>query len=158
MQEETDITATPRASLQSHSRYAPTVPISINAAKAQAYQYRPRKDSILAGYKPLSPIDGVLTPRRSLSFAPLETYQTSESRWAERRPSENSSLPYPQSFPNDFTDQSTTYDYKFLTPRTAMFRDTMYAPLSMSAPTERWDGITWNDSFVYQGVDAHNKG
>lgn len=139
---ENDTSSTPRATRQTHSRFAAAAPISINAAKAQAYQSRPRKDSLLAVYKPLSPIDGVLTPRRSVSAFPLDSYQTSDSWKGERRPSESSYLPYPQSFPNDFSDQPNAYEYRFLTPRTAMFRDTMYAPMSMSAPSERWDGLT----------------
>lgn len=154
---ENDTSSTPRATRQNHSRFATAAPISINAAKAQAYQYRPRKDSLLAGYKPLSPIDGVLTPRRSVSAFPLDSYHTSEFWKGERRPSENSYLPYPQSFPNDFSDQPNAYEYRFLTPRTAMFRDTMYAPMSMSAPSERWDGLAWHDSLPYQGVDEQNK-
>lgn len=139
---ENSASSTPRTTQQTHSRFATAAPISINAAKAQAYQYRPRKDSLLAGYKPLSPIDGVLTPRRSISAFPLDSHQTSDSWKGGRRPSDTSYLPYPQSFPNDFGDQSNAYEYRFLTPRTAMFRDSMYAPLSMSAPSERWDGFT----------------
>lgn len=151
-EDEGNASLTPRARTNGFSRFAPPMPISIDATKAQDYWYRPRRDSVLATHKPLSPIDGVYTPTRPFASTPPQSlYQASafrrESR-EERRLSETSYLPYPQSFPNDFADQPATYEYRFMTPRTATFRDGAFAPLSMSAPTERWDGIAWQDSLV----------
>lgn len=158
--EESQASATPRAKSSTFSRVVPPMPISINATKAQDYWYRPRRDSVLAMHKPLSPIDGVYTPNRPHASTPLQSlYQASEFRKGERRPSETSHMPYPQSFPNDFTDQPPTYEYRFMTPRTATFRDGSYAPLSMSAPSERWDGLAWQDSLVMPGPpDRHREG
>jgi hypothetical protein len=148
-EEEATASLTPRAKGTGFSRFAAPMPISINASKAQDYYYRPRKDSILAAHKPLSPIDGVYTPNRPYASTPLQSlYQASDLRKGERRPSETSYMSYPQSFPNDFSEQPATYEYRFMTPRTATFRDGGFAPLSMSAPSERWDGIAWQDSLT----------
>ena len=157
-EEESNALPTPRAKSSGFSRFAPPMPISINATKAQDYWYRPRRNSVLAMHEPLSPIDGVYTPSRPYATTPLQTlYQASEIRKGERRPSETSYMPYPQSFPNDFTDQPQTYEYRFMTPRTATFRDTPYAPLSMSAPLERWDGIAWQDPLVVPDPERYRE-
>lgn len=157
-EEDNNASVTPRAESSRFSRFAPPMPISINATKAQDYWYRPRRDSILAMHKPLSPVDGVYTPNRPYATTPLQSlYQASEIRKDERRPSETSYMPYPQSFPNDFMDQPQMYEYRFMTPRTATFRDTPYAPLSMSAPSERWDGIAWQDPLVMPNPERYRE-